>query len=273
MLTTCFKSVKETKPTVYAEHLAVLDFIKNDEENRKKVLAVRESENYKTEKLMRPCVAWTGKFSHRGNEGIQEFSQLMYFDIDEDVSKKEIEAIPEVIAAWESLSGRGWGFIIGTSQVDKSNFISTYNGFIDQYELPIDKLKDVARLNILSADPNLYYNETAKRFEAIAPSDKPSFSYKKSVGFLDLIDKENLWLYQCNKALDKTLEQGLDYHPGRRHNFTVKFFSKTNFFGVPYDYAWNWLNQQYVLSEHSRKISEDIYQRYYDSFGRVQRAA
>ncbi|MCS7317200.1 MAG: hypothetical protein NZZ41_02605 [Candidatus Dojkabacteria bacterium] len=271
MVVTCFETVKDKKPTVYAKYIAVLDFIKNNEKNRKKVLALRESQNYKEEKLTRPCVAWAGKFSHRGNDGIQEFSQLMYFDIDEKIPRKEIEAIPEVIAIWESLSGRGWGFIIGTVDVNKSNFVSTYNGFIDQYQLPIDKLKDISRLNFLSSDPELYYNKNHKLFKALEPITEKPVVYNKSITFLDLINKEQLWLYLCNRALDKTLEQGLDYFPGSRHNFVVKFFSKTNFYGVPYEYAWNWLSQLYCLSEHARKTSEDIYRRYYDSFGGMQR--
>lgn len=270
MFTTCFASVRDTKPAVYAKPLAVLNFIKNDEKNRKKVLALRESENYKEEKLNRPCVAWAGKFYYRGNEGIEELSQLMYFDIDEKIPRKEIEKIPEVLALWESLSGRGWGFIVGTVGVDKSNFASTYNHFIDKYQLPIDKLKDISRVNFISSDPDLYYNEHAKKFP-VFEEIKEEREFKKQITFLDLLDNDFLWSYYCNKALDKTISEGLEYTPGSRHNFTVKFFSKTNFYGVPYDYAWNWLNSIYVLSEHSRKVSEDIYRRYNDSFGGIRR--
>lgn len=261
-MVTCYKNVKSVIPLAYTSPFKIIDYIKNNEENHKIVNEIRDSDNYKQLKLTRPCVSWAGKFIKRANAGLSEFSGLMYFDIDENIKKSEVSKIPEVVATWSSLSGKGVGFVISTNVTNESDFTDTYNKFIDDYDLPIDKLKDIARLNIISSDKDLYYNENAVVY--------PSYSKPK-----EIITKKTFEYrqdYYCNAALNKTLSRGLDYYPGKRHNFVVSYFTLTNLFGVDYQTAFDYVNNLYYLSDYSIKNSLDIYERYSNDFGKLRKS-
>ena len=270
-LVTCFRSVKDVTPKAYATSKAILDYIRSDENNKKQVELIRglDGNEYTEKKLARPCVSWAGTFSRRSNNDIIDLSGLMYFDIDESVKKEDVIAIPEVIAVWESLSGKGLGFIIGTVGVTRDNFISTYNHFTSQYDLPIDRLHDISRLNILSYDNNMLMKDGVL-FKAIDPVIETR--QPKIISYKNLLGDEYQWESFCDRALSLTLNKGLDYMTGMRHNFVVSFFTKTNFYGVPYDYALYWINRLYYLDDERIKTSLDIYERYRNNFNTISRS-
>lgn len=271
-LVTCFKSVRDVIPIAYATPKAILDYIKSDEKNKKQVEIIRNlsEEEYAKKKLTRPCVSWSGTFSRRSNRDIIELSGLMYFDIDESVKKKEIIAIPEVIAVWESLSGKGLGFIIGTVGITKENFISTYNEFVKKYDLPVDKLHDISRLNILSHDEDLLQKDGVL-FKAVDPMETEPVPSQKIISYKDFVGTEYKWYDLCNRALELTLNKGLDYIVGMRTNFAVSYFTKTNFYGIPHEYALYWISQLYYLDEERIKTSIYIYERYRKDFNQISK--
>jgi hypothetical protein len=271
---TCFRSVKDITPKAYATSSAILDYIKTDENNKKQVESIRglDGNEYIEKKLTRPCVSWTGTFSHRSNNGIIGLSDLMYFDIDDpSVSKKDVIAIPEVIAVWNSLSGKGLGFIIGTVGVNKNNFVSTYDSFSKRYDLPIDRLHDIARLNILSYDSEMLVKDGVL-YRAIDPVAETE-NRKMIISYQDILGDEYRWENLCNRALELTYKKGLDYSVGMRHNFTVSFFTKTNFYGIPHDFALYWISKLYYLDQERIQTSIDIYERYRKDFNSLLRSS
>ena len=94
----------------------------------------------------------------------------------------------------------------------------------------------------------------------------------KIISYRDIVGEDYQWESFCNRALELTLNKGLDYMVGMRHNFVVSFFTKTNFYGVPYDYALYWINRLYYLDDERIKTSLDIYERYRNNFNTISRS-
>jgi hypothetical protein len=275
---TCYKDVKSVKPIAYTHYKIILDKIKSNQDSR--IDKLRQLDKYSSEgtslKVSLPCVTWAGKLTFRTNSFIKDLSGLLYFDIDDDsVKNTDLKAIPEVISYWRSVSGEGWGMIVGTRGLTMDNFRSTYKSFLSRYQLPIDDLSDPARLNIISKDRELYINNDYKEFLAVEPipisNDTSIVKQTKNIVISNL-DLQNYFMYQdwgkiCNNAIRHCYKKGYHYINGYRHHFTINYFAYTNLYGVGYEFACNYATSKIVVSEFFAKKGRKVYESYADQFG------
>lgn len=246
-----FKNVTSSTPFFNTTPKIMMDYIKYNKENLLKIEAIRSLsiDEYKIVKKTRPAITWAGTFSKRNNHSLKECSSLMYFDIDNFDDVNSILEIPEVYSLWKSLSGKGIGFLIKVKNLNSYNFISTFNSFINNYELPVDKLRDISRLNIVSGDSDLYINNNCLSYNSV----DPVIEIKKSISPI-FKSKDNV--------LETTLKYGYNYIDGQRHAFAVYYFSYANMKGIPLDTSLSNLSQVYQLSHDTIKTATDIYSRY-----------
>jgi hypothetical protein len=121
---------------------------------------------YQKIKHQLPVVSWAGTFKYRNTESIEEFSNLMYFDIDnlEDETKLNsvvgiLNDLDFVYAYWQSVSQTGLGILIRTKHgLNKDNFKPTWikyyellNAALKDIDVVLDWLPDYTRVNILSS--------------------------------------------------------------------------------------------------------------------------
>jgi hypothetical protein len=218
---------------------------------------------YKEFKKTLPAVSWAGVFSKRKKDSIMEFSDLIYFDIDNCRSDDKLKVTdnPFVAAAWTSLSGDGLGFIVRCNNLNKDTFVPTYNKLALEFEkkkLTIDRLSDVSRLNILSHDENIYINEEYNVFEAISPTEEiPKFRNVTIDLYSDIEDLIKFATYSCYKS-------GLYFTEGNYHNSCVKYFGFLIYKGVSETDAIIGLKKQGIdVTPHCEKTAKDMYKRYY----------
>ena len=133
--------------------------------------AVQSCRNGEIDKKNLPCVTISGTFNSRSNNGLIQHSGIIAIDIDQkgdaalDVSGLIND--PYLYAIHHSVGGKGYVayFLIDPDKHSESfNGIETY--LLSKYNISIDTAcKDVARLRIVSYDPNM----------TIAQSEPPIF--------------------------------------------------------------------------------------------------
>jgi hypothetical protein len=275
-IVTCYKNVSSIKPIAYTKYNVILDKIKSNQDDRIDKLRELEetSQEFKHIKESLPCVTWAGKLTFRRNTFVKDLSGLLYFDIDDNsIQRSDIKSIPEVIAFWKSVSGKGWGLIVGTRGLSIDNFRSTYESFLTEYDLPIDKLPDPARLNIISKDRDLYINDDYREYLAVEPEPVVVNPVQKLV--VQSAQLQEYLLYQdwnriCGNAMRHCEKRGLYYVPGMRHNFTIAYFGYTNLYGVGYQFACQYVESRIVVSSLFASKGYRVYESYSDQFGLYQ---
>jgi hypothetical protein len=167
MITTIFNNIKSTRPVQFTNAENVLTSIKTGlfKEAKSKAKSAKKNsiEEYIKIKHSLPAVTWAGKFNSRSNEGVESLSGLMYFDSDTTDDLSKLKNYDFVLAGWRSLSDDGIGFLVKVEGLTVDNFEPTYNHIkkeVSDYKL--DNLPDIARLNIISSDKDIYYNKKAR---------------------------------------------------------------------------------------------------------------
>jgi hypothetical protein len=151
----------------------------------------KNSTKYKNFKKNYHCICWSVsnfKFNYRRKENAVALSGYIYFDID-NISFKQIESFKDVLksakevqGAWKSTSNNGLGFISQVEGLSIENFDRVWSCLYDRYKemgLPLDKsTKDIARLNSVSFDPDIFINTTTNpiRVDELSLDKKVSFS-------------------------------------------------------------------------------------------------
>jgi len=218
----------------------------------------RKSKNLSLSKKIIPVVTWAGCFEpSRKLANIKELSGLMYCDIDtKKHSKKDIFSIPEVVAVWESISKKGYGFLVAVDDLNKENYSSTWSAFAEYSSLDVDiSTKDVTRCNILSFDPEIMIKKTYNKFDSVYPEIIVKKSY---VG--DLAMEDDQACYLCYLSAKKKHE----YSPGSRSSFCFIYFSLTNEYGVDMSNALHFMNMQGCYSYKDfnlDKFAKELYER------------
>lgn len=167
-----FKNVKTTySKTQFSDLKEVISYIKDDSrpevEKIKKLRTLEKgTKEFDTIKeLQLPCVLWNfttnGK---RRTEDIIQSTGYIYFDIDDNL---DFKFNPEYFTAhWRSVSNTGYGCIVKVSGVNSSNFKQAFKHIAELLSIPFDvKVNSISRVNILSYDPDIYYNEYAQTID------------------------------------------------------------------------------------------------------------
>jgi len=170
---TRFKSIKSTKPVATVTIASILDEIKSDK-YRDVILAIRQDEN-PSKSLLKdklPCFTPTGVFNHRSIAGLENYNGLICLDIDHvddaESLKTRASKLTYVHAAFITPSGNGLKVMIKTNasaESYKAKELEVSEAFaIDAGGIRDNRCKDLARIQFVSYDPNLYYNPTSRLF-------------------------------------------------------------------------------------------------------------
>jgi len=167
-MVTFFKGLKNTKPEANLELHEILDNIKNGKW-KTPVLACREDIS-KKDKL--PCFTPTGVFNHRSIKGLEHYNGIICLDIDGVANPEELKErcknLHWVQAAFITPSGQGLKVIVqtqGTSENYKQTEELVAEAFLEATGVARDnRCKDIARIQFVSYDPELYYNPHSLTF-------------------------------------------------------------------------------------------------------------
>ena len=163
------------------------DYINNILSARK---AGKGSEDYEEQKSIVPVANHNFIFGkERKNKYLLRPTGLLYLDIDKpsfDINSLNKELIH---AYWKSFGGNGYSIIVKVEGLTEDNFNDTYQYIVEK--LGVEEVYDVNakkanQANVLSYDPNLYFNKDSYVFSSInknGKKDTNSITKKKQEGF------------------------------------------------------------------------------------------
>lgn len=166
---TTFRGLRFTKPVKQTTLKEVLDDIKSDKW-KDKIEKCRRDLKYKD---WLPCFTPTGTFNHRSIKGMEIYNGVICLDVDhvEDpvVLKEKAKQLSWVHAAFITPSGKGLKVVVMTTAepVDyKATEEKVASMWLEATGAPRDNhCKDIARIQYISHDPELYYNPLASIVE------------------------------------------------------------------------------------------------------------
>jgi hypothetical protein len=217
----------------------------------------RKSVEYEDIKSKIPCITWASLIQdERRLSNVKELSGFIYLDFD----NQEVETDEYTYAQWSSLSGQGCGKLIKVDNLTQKNFKSTFDFLLDNYDTA-DKLSDSTRLNIFSADKDLYYNDKSTSIQAVEPR---IVEYKPLLITID-VNSDKYVKEVCNMSYNHCMKNNKTFTDGCKHISCVSYFAVTNQFGIPLEEA-NYNLTRWFIHQNSIKIGKDIYKRYSHQF-------
>jgi hypothetical protein len=174
MLTcTRFKSLRNTKPESEQPLISVLNEIAS-ELYRSKIEEIRKEENPSKSPLKDrlPVFTPTGRFSYRSMAGLEEYNGLICLDIDgvpdPESLKERCKSLDWVYSAFVTPSGQGLKVMVktnATKETYKQIEIQVAEAFLEATGCSRDNhCKDIARIQFVSYDPNIYINVNSITF-------------------------------------------------------------------------------------------------------------
>ncbi len=174
MLTcTRFKSLRNTKPESEQPLISVLNEIASDR-YRSQIEEIRKESTPSKSPLKDrlPVFTPTGRFSYRSMAGLEEYNGLICLDIDgvadPESLKERCKSLGWVYAAFVTPSGQGLKVMVktnATKETYKQTEIQVAEAFLEATGCSRDNhCKDIARIQFVSYDPNIYINENSITF-------------------------------------------------------------------------------------------------------------
>jgi hypothetical protein len=170
---TRFKSLRNTKPQSQVPLIEVLREIATDK-YQAIVEQVRshETPNKSPLKEKLPLFTPTGKFNYRSIAGLEEYNGLICLDIDGIQNAKAVKetckTIDWVYAAFITPSGQGLKVLVKTNatpETYKETELKVAEAFLTMTGCSRDNhCKDIARIQYVSYDPEIYINENSLTF-------------------------------------------------------------------------------------------------------------
>jgi hypothetical protein len=165
---TFFKGLRNTKPEANFELKDIFENIKTGKW-KTEVLACREDLS-KKDKL--PCFTPTGIFNHRSIKGLEQYNGIICLDIDGVANPEDLKELCKnlhwVTAAFITPSGQGLKVFVqtqGTVENYKQTEELVASAFLEATGVARDnRCKDIARIQFVSYDENLYHNPYALTF-------------------------------------------------------------------------------------------------------------
>jgi hypothetical protein len=168
MITTFFKGLRSTKPEKVTDISEIISGIQNGLW-KEPVLKCRTD---LSKKDYLPCFTPTGKFNHRSIKGLEEYNGVICLDIDHvaepEALKQRASQLGWVMAAFVTPSGQGLKVIVktqATAETFKQTEEKVAEAFLEATGCARDnRCKDIARIQFVSYDPDLYYNPQSITF-------------------------------------------------------------------------------------------------------------
>ena len=167
---TRFKSLRNTKPESTVSVLSILEEIRTDK-YKSQIEEIRNFENPSKNPLKDklPVFTPTGIFNHRSMAGLENYNGLMCLDIDHienpEQLKEQCKKLNYVYSAFVTPSGKGLKVLIktnATSENYREIELKVATAFQhDTGAIRDNHCKDIARIQFVSYDPNIYINENS----------------------------------------------------------------------------------------------------------------
>ena len=163
-----FENVFATKSCGNFPNLtSALDYIRGVDRNDLDIInnlrSIRKGSTESDEiKRSLPAIIWNfNTTGSRKKDCVTNSTGYLYFDIDGNDSYDFNKDY--FCAYWKSVTNTGYGALVQVSGVNANNFDLAYKEVATSLGIPFDpNAKDIVRLNFLSYDPNLYYNDSSE---------------------------------------------------------------------------------------------------------------
>jgi len=150
-----------------------VEFLKDDKrEEVSLIMKLRnlkcKNKEYQAIKVELPSICFNYKFKNNyiNTENADNSTGYLYFDIDGTESFDYDTTY--ITALWKSVGGNGFGLLVKVKNLIKENFKVSYEYIVDLLGIPYDKsCNDCSRVNIISFDPEAYYNENANEIDLL----------------------------------------------------------------------------------------------------------
>ena len=173
---TRFKSLRNTKPESTVSVLSILEEIRTDK-YKSQIEEIRNFENPSKNPLKDklPVFTPTGIFNHRSMAGLENYNGLMCLDIDHienpEQLKDQCKKLNYVFSAFVTPSGKCLKVLIKTdATAENYREIELKVATAFQHDTgPIrdNHCKDIARIQFVSYDPNIYINENSSLIQPL----------------------------------------------------------------------------------------------------------
>lgn len=167
---TRFKSLRNTKPESTVSVLSILEEIRTDK-YKSQIEEIRNFENPSKNPLKDklPVFTPTGIFNHRSMAGLENYNGLMCLDIDHienpEQLKEQCKKLNYVFSAFVTPSGKGLKVLIKTNATPENYReieLKVATAFQhDTGAIRDNHCKDIARIQFVSYDPEIYINENS----------------------------------------------------------------------------------------------------------------
>jgi hypothetical protein len=167
---TRFKSLRNTKPESTVSVLSILEEIRTDK-YKSQIDEIRNHENPSKNPLKDklPVFTPTGIFNHRSMAGLENYNGLMCLDIDHienpEQLKEQCKKLNYVFSAFVTPSGKGLKVLIKTNATPENYReieLKVSTAFQhDTGAIRDNHCKDIARIQFVSYDPQIYINENS----------------------------------------------------------------------------------------------------------------
>jgi len=173
---TRFSSIKNTKPMGTEDLLIVLNEIASDK-YKLQIDEIRKAENPSKSPLKDklPLFTPTGIFTHRSMAGLESYNGIICLDIDNVSNPQELKEkckkLNYVFSAFITPSGQGLKVLIKTDATPENYRdieLKVATAFQhDTGAIRDNHCKDIARIQFVSHDPEIYINETSSQIQPL----------------------------------------------------------------------------------------------------------
>ncbi len=252
MIITIFKDIKTTSQPFYRDVHVILNRIRegSSKDLVKKIRAEKDKNQRNTYKQGLPAVCFSGKFTKRSDNSLEEHSGLICLDFDGYKSNRDLLQEKErlsknkyIFSVFISPSGKGLKAVVkipAEPENHKSYFLSLQSFFNSDY---FDKTsKNLSRVCYESYDPLIYINKTSSVWDRIEEEEFNEVNKNVDLPTIPITDE--------NKIVDILTKWWLKKYPmieGQRNQNVYILASAFNDFGVNQTLA------EFVLNNYATK--------------------
>tara|TARA_R100001510_G_scaffold37753_1_gene34087 strand:- start:1676 stop:4084 length:2409 start_codon:yes stop_codon:yes gene_type:complete len=257
VIITIFKDIKTTSQPFYRDVHVILNRIRegSSKDLVKKIRAEKDKNQRNTYKQGLPAVCFSGKFTKRSDNSLEEHSGLICLDFDGYKSNRDLLQEKErlsknkyIFSVFISPSGKGLKAVVkipAEPENHKSYFLSLQSFFNSDY---FDKTsKNLSRVCYESYDPLIYINKTSSVWDRIEEEEFNEVNKNVDLPTIPITDE--------NKIVDILTKWWLKKYPmieGQRNQNVYILASAFNDFGVNQTLA------EFVLNNYATKDFKQI---------------
>lgn len=246
MQVTVFSHVKNTDQPFYRDVMYVFDRIKNGSSKNliKEIRECKTQQEQQELKLKLPAICFSGKFTKRNDDSIEEHSGLICLDFDKYRSKNDMfddialfKKSKYVFAMFVSPSGNGLKVLvkIPADASKHKNYFNAIGKFFNNSHFDTTS-KNVSRVCYESYDPSIYINENSVVWDELMEDDY--VEVREGIPTITINDEDKI-----AEILVKWWSKNFPMSEGNRNNAVFTLAMSFNEFGVPKSYASSFLSQ------------------------------